>query len=205
MWFFSTQSWQLWIQLGSVLDHIRISYTFFFLRKWAAAWQNQQNDTCTQQRLRSTLAFALNDHPVWSPSLIKAFAVCMKKHWVLGYPSCAQQRLWSVFDECTGHFVGFVMQQLNYCGLAIIIQNGFSDYRKNPKNLDTRKHCSKNWTMWICCRVMCSNSADGMAPIVDSDQSSLIWVYTVCSGLSDRKFRTITVTRIWGWTLSPKV
>ena len=38
--------------------------------KWAAAWQNQQNDLCAQQRLRSA----------------RVFAVRMKKHRDLSYP-----------------------------------------------------------------------------------------------------------------------
>ena len=50
---------------------------------------------------------------------------------------------------------------------------------------------------------MCPKSADRMANSADPDQtaplhcsssSSLIWVYTVCSDLSVRKFRNITVT-----------
>ena len=34
-----------------------------------------------------------SDQPGHSPSLIRVFAVCMKKHWVLGYPLSAQRRL----------------------------------------------------------------------------------------------------------------
>ena len=34
----------------------------------------------------------LSGHP---PSLIKVFAVCMRKHWVLSYPLSGQRRLWS--------------------------------------------------------------------------------------------------------------
>ena len=44
---------------------------------WARAWQNQQNI------VRPT------------NTLIRVFAVCMKKHWDLDYPMSAQQRLWS--------------------------------------------------------------------------------------------------------------
>ena len=51
---------------------------------WTAAWQNQQNNMGTQRRLRSA-----------SASLIRAFAIRMKKHWVLSYPLSAQRRLWS--------------------------------------------------------------------------------------------------------------
>ena len=35
------------------------------------------------------------DQPGHLPSLIRAFAVCMKKAWVLSYPFSAQRRLWS--------------------------------------------------------------------------------------------------------------
>ena len=44
--------------------------------KWAAAWQNKQNDLWAQQRLR-------------------VFGVRMKKHWALNYLLSAQWRLWS--------------------------------------------------------------------------------------------------------------
>ena len=42
---------------------------------------------------------------------------------------------------------------------------------------------------------MSPNDADGMANSVDPDQTarSLIWVCTVCSGISVRKLRIITV------------
>ena len=51
--------------------------------------------------------------------------------------------------------------------------------------------------MWLYHRVMSPNGADGMANSVDPDQtaprSSLIWVCTVCPGISVRKLRIITV------------
>ena len=56
-------------------------------------------------------------HP---PSLIKVFAVHMKKQWVLSYSMSAQQRLWSDFRLIwvlagqTRHFVGFFVLQLWY-------------------------------------------------------------------------------------------
>ena len=52
---------------------------------WGSAWQNLQNGMCTKQR----------DQPGHLPSLIRVFAVRMKKAWVLSYPLSAQQRLWS--------------------------------------------------------------------------------------------------------------
>ena len=74
----------------------------------------------------------------------------------------------------------------------------FSDYlhiyRNDPKFSDTQKMCcnhSKVWTMWLYHRVMSSSDADRMANSADPDQtaprSSLIWVCTVCPGLSVRK------------------
>ena len=40
---------------------------------------------------------------------------------------------------------------------------------------------------------MCPNNADGMANSVDSDQTDLVWVYTVCPDLSVGKLRIVTV------------
>ena len=57
-------------------------------------------------------------HP---PSLIRVFAVCMKKAWVLSYPLSAQRRLWSDWADAQAdlslcwahsHFVGFVIRRL---------------------------------------------------------------------------------------------
>ena len=56
------------------------------------------------------------------PSLIRIFAVCMKKPWVLSYPLSARQRLWSDWVDAQAdlslrwahtHFVGFVTRRLN--------------------------------------------------------------------------------------------
>ena len=76
------------------------------------------------------------------------------------------------------------------------------NYRKTPKNWDTRKNCCshpKIWTKWLYCRIMHPKSTDGMANSVDpwsdcSSRGSLIWVYTVCSNLSVWKLRNIAVS-----------
>ena len=52
----------------------QVGYTTLVHFIWVAAWQNQQNDLS---------------------SLIRVFAVCMKKHWALNYLFSAQWRLWS--------------------------------------------------------------------------------------------------------------
>ena len=90
---------------------------------------------CAQWRLRSAWA---------SASLIRVFAVRMKKAWVLSYPLSAQRRLWSDWADAQAdlslpwahtHFVGFVMSRLiwgficirwNRIGFSIIIICGTS-------------------------------------------------------------------------------
>ena len=80
----------------------------------------------------------------------------------------------------------------------IFVRNHYPSqwYCKFPKYTDTPKICcnrSKIWTMCLYHRVISPNSADGMANSVALDQSSLIWVCTVCPGISVRKLRIITV------------
>ena len=65
-----------------------------------------------------------SDQPGHPPSLIRVFAVCMKKAWVLSYPLSTQWRLWSDWVDAqadlslcwvNNHFVGFVMRWLKFC------------------------------------------------------------------------------------------
>ena len=58
----------------------------FGRNKWAASWQNQQSDCAPSED---------SDQPRHPPSLIRVFAVRMKKTWVLSHPLSAQRRLWS--------------------------------------------------------------------------------------------------------------
>ena len=52
---------------------------------WAASWQNQQNDMCTQRRLRSA----------WASRKIRVFAVSSMGSSGPKLSSCGQRRLWS--------------------------------------------------------------------------------------------------------------
>ena len=79
---------------------------------WAATWQNQQSDCAPSED---------SDQPGHQSSLIKVFAVRMKKPWVLSYPLSAQRRLWSDWADAQADlrlrwahtfFVGFVMSRL---------------------------------------------------------------------------------------------
>ena len=96
----------------------------FYLIIWAATWQNRQCGCAPSED---------SDQPGHPPSLIRVFAVRMKKAWVLSYPLSAQRRLWSDWADTQPdwsdwvdaqpdlslrwahtHFVGFVMSQLIY-------------------------------------------------------------------------------------------
>ena len=79
---------------------------------WATTWQNQQSDCAPSKD---------SDQPGHPPSLIRVFAVRMKKAWVFSYPLSAQRRLWSDWADAQAelslhwahiHFVGFVMSCL---------------------------------------------------------------------------------------------
>ena len=81
---------------------------------WAATWQNQQNECAPSED---------SDQPGHPPSLIRVFAVRMKKDWVLSYPLSALRRLWSEWVDTQtdlslrwahSHFVGFDMRLLMY-------------------------------------------------------------------------------------------
>ena len=75
-------------------------------------------------------------------------------------------------------------------------------YTVNFLNIRTPKKIvviTLKFELWLSHRVMSPNDADGMANSVDPDQTaplgvgSLIWVCTVCPGISVRKLGIITV------------
>ena len=77
---------------------------------WAAAWQNQQNECAPSED---------SDQPGHLLSLIRVFAVYLKKPWVFSYPLSTQRRLWldGWSESFLGahSFVGFVMLWLTCC------------------------------------------------------------------------------------------
>ena len=71
----------------SILAHGRNQHSSIFIAvTWAATWQNQHSECAPSED---------SDQPGYPPSLIRVFAVRMKKPWVLSYPLSAQRRLWS--------------------------------------------------------------------------------------------------------------
>ena len=63
---------------------IYVSWIFGSECIWAATWQNQQNGCAPSED---------SDQPGHPPSLIRVFAVRMKKHWVLSYALSAARSL----------------------------------------------------------------------------------------------------------------
>ena len=88
-------------------------------------WKNSKGP-CTRLKLNQQSDCAPSedsDQPGHPPSLIRVFAVRMKKAWVLSYPLSAQPRFWSDWADAQvdlslrwahSHFVGFVMSQLKF-------------------------------------------------------------------------------------------
>ena len=98
---------------------------------WATIWQNQQSECAPSED---------SDQPGHPPSLIRVFAVHMKKAWVLSYPLSTQGRFWSDWADAQAdlslrwahtHFVGFVMSSLEKDKFLIFIYFlfSFSHYR----------------------------------------------------------------------------
>ena len=122
--------------------HFGSSYT------WAATWQNQQNGKCTQRRL----------------TLIRVFAVRMKKAWVLlathwVHSDNSDQTMWmprliwvfaghtlillvlswggSYFAHCLTPDQSKKQQQSH----QLVGLRGYNNYHQHPKNSDTPKNC----------------------------------------------------------------
>ena len=64
---------------------------------WALAWQNQHNEWAPSEN---------SDQPGHPLSLIRVFAVRMKKPWVLSYTLSSQRRLWSDWADWSESSLG---------------------------------------------------------------------------------------------------
>ena len=98
------------LEISSVLKMVLLKHRAPTI--WAASWQNQQCGCAPSED---------SDQPGHPPSLIRVFAVRMKKAWVLSYPLSAQRRLWLDWADAQvdlslrwahSHIVGFVMRRL---------------------------------------------------------------------------------------------
>ena len=82
------------IQLITLNRGEKITENLSFLsKKCVATWQNQKSDCAPRED---------SDKPGHPPSLIRVFAVRMKKAWVLSYPLSAQWRLLIRLRGCSG-------------------------------------------------------------------------------------------------------
>ena len=111
--------------------------------KWAATWQNQQNECAPSED---------SDQPGHPPSLIRVFAVSLKKAQVLSCPLSTQWRLWSElgpgwsesslgaqslcwFCYVTAHWerprrkVGMLALQCKGCWFPMLLQSFEWDYK----------------------------------------------------------------------------
>ena len=90
----------------------------------------------------------------------------------------------------------------NFRIITVILLVKFLRYHKFPKYSDTQKICcnhSKIWTMWLYQSnesKQCRQNGIQCRPWSDCSSRSLIWVCTVCPGISVRKLRIITVIKV---------
>ena len=100
-----------------------------------------------------------SDQPGHPPSLIRVFAVRMKKAWILSYLLSAQQRLWSDWADAqadlmiwvfagTGCFVGFVMLRLKCSVKAVDILTFFDILTSKSIERFTQIHTSMWASSW---------------------------------------------------------
>ena len=113
----------------------------------AATWQNQPNECAPSED---------SDQPGHPPSLIRVFAVRMKKAWVLSYSLSAQRRPWSDWADVQAdlsrrwahtHFVGFVKsRQIHVRHANRQVELGWANINTMyiSRSQSLRQQCSKN-------------------------------------------------------------
>ena len=118
---------------------------------------NENIHTCINQQ-NECAPSADSDQPGHSPSLIRVFAVRMKKAWVLSYPLSAQRRLirlvgcpgWSESSLCAQPHCWFCHIAAHYgCTpkLSIQYQTRGEEYNENSDAMETGTSIShpRNW------------------------------------------------------------
>ena len=163
---------------------------------WTTTCQNQQSDCAPSED---------TDQPGNSPSLIRVFAVRMKKPWVLSYPLSAQRRLWSDWVDAQAdlslrwvysHFVGFVMSQL----ISIVSLT-------KPPHDNTNKMTFEPRLSWVFagCKghfvgfVMRWETASDYYP--GENDKVLLVVYKI---YSEKKYLTAAASLLWWfWIITP--
>ena len=141
---------------------------------WATSWQSQQNDWAPSED---------SDQPRHSPSLIRVFAVRMKKAWVLSYPLSAQQRLrsdWAGWSESSLDAQSFCWFFLSWGGsntfsqALVISGTGFQSFQTAANRLDWSESS-------LCAQWVAKDPSSLHTNTKDFDQTGrmpkLIWVF----------------------------
>ena len=130
-----------------------------------------------------------SDQPGHSPSLIRVFAVRMKKPWVLTYPLCTQRRLWSAQAHLSlrwAHmlFCWFCHGRLISCVISLLPKNpiysessyhhsaGIKCHNVTLKSLPVVHHSEENSVYFLVFRVQLAHSR-------------LFWIYNTTVELKD--------------------
>ena len=117
--------WKPFFSISSInFGKTHFFFFFFFHVGQNSWWATSERSFEPPLDKTNKIACALcedSDQPGHPPSLIRVFAVRIKKAWVLSYPLNAQRRLWSDWADAQAdlslrwahnHFVGFVMRRL---------------------------------------------------------------------------------------------
>ena len=75
-----------------------------------------------------------SDQPGHPPSLIRVFAVRVKKAWVLSYPLSAQRRHWSDWADARGGYQFTVYIENRYLRIDFCIESNISVWKKNTSH-----------------------------------------------------------------------
>ena len=98
---------------------------------WATPWQNQQNDCAPSKD---------SDQPGHPPSLIRVFAVRMKKAWILSYPLSTGKTLIRL-----GGCPGWSESSLGALAILLVLSWGGSFYSITQSALDHNMQKKKLW------------------------------------------------------------
>ena len=137
---------------------------------WAGSFELRHDKTS-----KMSVRPAKTDQPGHPPSLIKVFAVRMKKAWVLSNPLSAQRRLWSDWADAQAdlslrwahsHIFGFVMSRLilwffginwAHSGIVLNIQCCFKNLLRSRNSLlvMNRLYKTRIWYITFCVIIPC--------------------------------------------------
>ena len=145
------------------------------------------------------------------PSLIRVFAVRMKKAWVLSYPMSAQQRLWSDWVDAQvypslrwahTHFVGFVMRWLKRFHIVLGIGQDIHHWQSESLNWLIIDRTIENYGTLMCIlkffvyfRVIKWTGSNYRLLKLTGE--------TNLTSIFNNRFITMTNVWVWAWNLKP--